>query len=96
MATQPASLKLPAELKARVEAAAKAEGTSPHAFMIEAIERETTRAEHYAKFLAEAQQADDDFERSGTYYEAADVFAYLSARTDGKPARRPKAKTWRR
>lgn len=96
MGTQATSLKLPVGLKARVEAAAKKAGTSAHAFMTGAIERETTRTERYAAFLAEAKQADREFERTGTYYDAADVFNYLVARVDGKSVRRPKPRTWRR
>ncbi len=96
MAIHATSLKLPVELKARVEAAAKAAGTSAHAFMMEAIERETTRAERFAAFIAEAKEADRAFERTGAYYEAEEVFRYLSARTDGKPGQRPKSKTWRK
>ncbi len=96
MAIQATSLKVPAELKARVKAAAKAAGTSVHAFMMEAIERETARAEQYAKFLAEAKHADREFERNGAYFEAGDVFDYLTASTDGRVARRPRPKTWRK
>ena len=40
MPTIATSLKLPAELKARVDALAEAAGKSPHAFMVEAIEND--------------------------------------------------------
>ena len=96
MAIQATSLKLLAGLKARVDAAAKAVGRSAHAFMMEAIERETTRTERFAEFVAEAHEADREFERTGSYYEAEDVFGYFAARAAGNPARRPKLKTWRR
>lgn len=96
MAIHATSLKLPADLKARVEAAAKRAGTSAHAFMMEAIARETSRAERYAEFLDEAKQADADFERTGTYFESDEVFDYLTARIGGTPARRPRPKKWRR
>jgi predicted transcriptional regulator len=90
------SLKLPADLKARVEALAEAAGKSPHAFMVEAIEREAARAERYESFLEQAREADDEMERTGLYYAAEDVFAYLTTRAEGKRARRPRPRTWRK
>lgn len=90
------SLKLPAELKARVDALAEAAGKSPHAFMVEAIEREAARAERYEAFLSEALEADDDMERTGLYYAAEDVFRYMTARAEGKRARRPRPRSWRK
>jgi len=59
------SLKLPSDLKARVEALAEAAGQSPHAFMVEAIERETARAELFERFVTEALEAEEELERSG-------------------------------
>ena len=96
MATRATSLKLPSPLKDRVDAAAEAAGKTPHAFMVEAIERETARAEAYAEFVDEALAAEREHERTGLHYEAADVFRYMTARASGKPARRPKAKSWRK
>lgn len=96
MATRATSLKLPAELKVRVDSAAEASGKTPHAFMVEAIEHETTRAERYEAFLDDALRAERDLERTGVAYAADDVFRYMTARARGKAARRPKPKTWRR
>jgi predicted transcriptional regulator len=90
------SLKLARALKARVSVAAEAAGTTPHAFMVEAIERETTRAELYGVFVADALDAERDVQRTGTAYAGADVLKYMTARAQGKPARRPRAKAWRR
>ncbi|PWT75207.1 MAG: hypothetical protein C5B46_02895 [Proteobacteria bacterium] len=90
------SLKLPEELKARVEAVAGAAGKSPHAFMIEAIERETARAERFDAFIDEALLAEQEMEESGLYYAAEDVFRYAIARAEGRPTRRPKPKSWRK
>jgi predicted transcriptional regulator len=90
------SIKLPEELKARVEAAAEAAGKTTHAFMLEAIERETARAERYEAFLDEALQAEREMEHTGLHYVAEDVFRYMSARAQGKTARRPKPKSWRK
>jgi len=96
MSTVATSLKIPPELKARVDAAAQAAGKSAHAFMLEAIEHETARAERYEAFLAEALEADRDMDDTGLYYAAEDVFRYMTARADGKRARRPRPKAWRK
>ncbi len=90
------SLKLPEELRARVVAAAEAAGTSPHAFMVEAIARETARAEQYEAFLEDARGAAAEVDGSGLHYRAEDVFRYMTARAEGKRARRPKPKPWRK
>ena len=96
MTTVATSLKLTEALKARVEAAAEAAGKTPHAFMVEAIERETARAERYDAFIDEALEAEQEMQRSGEYFAAEDVFRYVTARAEGKPARRPNPKRWRK
>ena len=90
------TLKLPAELKHRIAAVAAGAGTSPHAFMVAAIERETALAEQRRAFVAEALAARDRTIASGRWYSAAAVHRYISARVRGKKTRRPKATTWRR
>ncbi|HZR03694.1 MAG TPA: ribbon-helix-helix protein, CopG family [Burkholderiales bacterium] len=96
MPTIATSLKLPEDLKARVDAAAEAAGKTAHAFMVEAIERETARAELYETFLQEALEAEEEMERTGLHYVAEDVFRYMTDLAHGKPAKRPKPKPWRR
>jgi predicted transcriptional regulator len=96
MPTIATSLKLPEDLKARVEAAAEAAGKTPHAFMVEAIERETSRAELYETFLQEAMAADEEAERAGLYHAAEDVARYMTALAQGKPVKRPKPRSWRK
>jgi predicted transcriptional regulator len=96
MSTVATSLKIPPELKARVDAAAQAAGKSAHAFMLEAIEHETARTERYEAFLAEALEADRDMDNTRLYYAAEDVFRYMAARAEGKRARRPRPKAWRK
>jgi len=96
MANIATSIKLPEELKARVEAAAEAAGKTSHAFMLEAIDRETARAERYEAFLDEALEAEREMEHTGLHYAAEDVFRYIAARAQGKAARRPKPKRWRK
>lgn len=51
--------------------------------MVEAIARETRRAELYEDFLEEARAAEREVERTGKHYLAEDVFRYMSARAAG-------------
>jgi predicted transcriptional regulator len=96
MAIAAISLELPQALKARVEAAAEAAGKTPHAFMVQAIERETARAERDDQFADEAFEAEQEMQGSGEYFAAGDVFRYAIARAEGKPARRPNPKRSRK
>jgi predicted transcriptional regulator len=90
------SLKLPDSLKQRAVAAAKAKGVSPHAFMVEAIERAAMLAEQRDRFLEEAQAAREEMVATGEGYDADEVHAYLAARVAGRKPARPKPKSWRR
>jgi len=96
MPTIATSLKIPTDLKARIDAAAEAAGKSAHAFMLQAIEQETARAERHDAFIAEAIEAEKEMETSGQYFAAEDVFRYMTARAEGKRARRPRPKAWRK
>jgi len=90
------SLKLTESLKSRVASAAKANGTSPHAFMLDAVERMTSAAERRAAFVDEALEARNDMLLSGGGYPASDVHAYLEGRLRGEDVSRPKAVSWRK
>ncbi len=89
------SLKLPDELKLRIVAAAAESGKSVHAYMLEAIERQTSLAEQRRHFVAEAIAAYEATSRSGRAYSADDVHRYMQAKVAGLSVRRPKAKAWR-
>jgi predicted transcriptional regulator len=89
------TLKIAADLKRRVVAAAKAADKSPHAFMLEAIERQTRLDEERRAFVADALAARSEAIKSGQGYAAADVHRYLAARVRGDQATRPKARKWR-
>jgi predicted transcriptional regulator len=90
------TLKLPPELKDRVASVVKGTEKSAHAFMVEAIEQQTTLAEKRKAFIAEAVAARQEFERTGKGYALEDVRKYFAARIAGKPARRPRLKRWRK
>ena len=90
------TLKIAADLKRRVVAAAKAADKSPHAFMLEAIEQQTLLDEQRRAFVAEAVAARAEALTSGEGYAAADVHRYLAAHVRGDGATRPKPRTWRK
>lgn len=89
------SIKLPPELKERVVAAAEAAGKSPHAFMLDAIERQTVLAETRRAFVQEAMTARESMDETGLGYEAAEVHAYLAAKRGRSRKGRPKPSRWR-
>jgi hypothetical protein len=68
---------------------------SLHAFMVEAIEKQTGLMEKRLAFIAEADAANSELLKSGKGYDGESVHAYLRARAKGKVATKPKAKTWR-
>jgi predicted transcriptional regulator len=88
------SLKLSDELKQRAVAAAEKKGMSPHAFMVQAIERAATAAEWRASFVSEAQAAREKMLSTGKGFDAREVHSYLKARIAGNNPARPKAKSW--
>lgn len=89
------SLKLPDELKQRAIVAARRQGVTPHAFMLNAIAQAATAAEHRARFVAEAEAARKAMIKSGKGYDSDAVHAYLRSRVLGKKSTRPKATSWR-
>jgi len=90
------SLKLPIELKKRIERLVADRAMTAHAFMVEAIRRETERAERQRRFVEEAREAEAEVNRTGRVYDATEVFEYLEQKLKGRKAKRPRAKAWRR
>jgi predicted transcriptional regulator len=95
MGTTATSLKLPADLKERLQEIAERSGQSPHAYMLVALQERVQQDEQAQRFLAEARAADRAMRRSGTGYAAAEVHDYIERRLAGKGAKRPGAKRWR-
>ncbi len=89
------SLKLPEDIKQLATAAAKQQGITPHAFMVDAIRTAATNAEKRAQFVADAIASRKETIKSGKGYAADEVHAYLQARAQGKPAAKPRSKSWR-
>jgi predicted transcriptional regulator len=88
------TLKLPRELKARIARLAKTTGRTPHALMVEALERQTLREERMEEFVSEAIAADRGIDAGDEVYAASDVHAWIGRLATGKRTARPKP--WRR
>jgi predicted transcriptional regulator len=91
----PTSLKLPEDLKRRIERLAGAAQKTPHAFMIEALSQEAERAEIRERFANDAAVSESEAMESGKAFPLEVAFNYLEARAAGKAVRRPRARTWR-
>ena len=84
------TLKLPENLKKRIAPLADSAGKTAHAWMVEAIETQAMLAEKRKAFIADAHAAEEEVERTGLVYRAADVHRYIRARSSGKRAPRPR------
>ena len=89
------SLKLPKDVKQLAAEAAKHQGVTLHAFMVNAIRAAAVAAERRASFVSDAVESRAETVKSGKGHSAADVQAYVRARARGKAASRPKARSWR-
>jgi predicted transcriptional regulator len=96
MSTLATSLKLPDELKVRVDKLAARTGKTTHAFLLSVIEEQVTRTELAEKCLQDAIAADLEMQASGKGYMAEDVHAYVTAKVAGKKAHKPRLKSWRK
>lgn len=90
------SLKLPERLKSRVAKVARGAGQSAHAFMVGAIEKQTEQAEKQQAFIKSALAARADLDKTGVAYDWTELREYHRARLQGRQARRPKPKSWRK
>jgi predicted transcriptional regulator len=89
------TIKLSPELRQRVARLVRGTGKSMHAFMLEAIEQQTSLAERRKSFVADALAARADANASRRGYLLEDVREHYSARAAGRPARKLRAKKWR-
>ncbi len=92
--TATTTIRLPPELRARINTLAKETGRSAHSLIIEAVERHAAYEEQMRNLVEEALAADADIERTGEVYRAEDVHAWLGRLARDPSARRPKP--WRR
>jgi predicted transcriptional regulator len=84
------SLKLPEELKEKVNELAHGVAQTPHAYMVEAIAEKVARDERRREFLQSGADAAERFKRTGIVYAHEDVMRYARARAAGKKAHKPK------
>ncbi len=83
------SIRLPDELRARIEALAAASGTSMHAFMLQAISEVTDRLERRQDFHAEAERRWKKMLSSGVYLTHVDLRDYALALARGENPEAP-------
>lgn len=86
------SIRLTDELKARVAAAAKREGTSANNFIVTAITEKADADERRAEFYAEADQRWAEFLRTGESIPWEEARRYFKALIAGKYAKPPVAR----
>lgn len=87
--TATTTLKLPETLKSRIARIAEAEGKTPHAFMVEALQAQTELAERRREFVESALLARQEVAEYGLVYDADEVFSYLQDRLEDQQAKRP-------
>ena len=88
------TLKLPEKLKARIARLAKQLGQTPHALMLQALEREVAREERVREFVKAALAADAAIDAGAAVYRAEDVHAWMERLAKGEKPPRPRP--WRR
>ncbi len=86
------SLRVPEDVKKRVDRLAGAQDTTAHAFMLEAIRDKVDAEEARAEFLAEGRRRLARMKKSGKGIPATEVFAYLDARSKGGNPARPQVR----
>lgn len=83
------TIRLPEALKARIAAAAKRAGTTPHSLILEAISEKAEQEERRADFN---QAAEDRYARivaAGKTIPWSEIRDFLENRLSGKAAKRP-------
>lgn len=83
------TLKLPEDLKDRIAPLAAAQGKSPHAWMVDALQAQVALADMRATFVADALAAAEQIDQGGALYAGEEVAAYLRGRLAGERPSRP-------
>jgi len=86
----PTTLKLPEDLRERLAAQARAEGKTPHAYMVDALKEKADRTDRREEYLAADEAAIRAYERTGIAYAMEDVEQYILGIAAGKKVRRPR------
>ena len=88
------TIRLPPELRARLQALSEQTGRSAHSLIVEAVERHADYEEQLQALIREALKADARIEETGEVYRAEDVHAWMQRLVKTPRAARPKP--WRR
>ncbi len=86
------TIRLPDDLKARIAAAAKRAGTTPHSFILEAIAEKAEQEERRADFNRVAEERYARIVASGKAIPWNEMRGYLEDRLADKTAKRPAAR----
>lgn len=90
------TIRISDELKSRIADAAERAGTTPHGFILEALEEKVGEAERRARFQDEAQARWRSFVADGQALEWGEIRDYLGRRARGESATVPAKKTFGR
>lgn len=88
------TIRMPDDLKARIQNVAKARGLSAHALIIEAIAEKADSSERRMDFMDSASARMAGIARSGETVTWTDMRAYLKARVSDQNVERPEARTF--
>ncbi len=88
--TVPTSLKLPADVKLQIDDAARADGLSPHAYMVRVLQKDAERRRLRAQFHQDALVALREVEETGLGHEWADVRAHFAQMAEHRAGRAEK------
>lgn len=86
----PTSIKLPVELRDRLQQLAKIRKRTPHSLMIQALETYVTREEQRETLRQEARAAHDEFMLTGLHVTAEEADDWLAELEAGNDAELPK------
>ena len=86
------TIRLEDALKTRINAAAAQAGKSAHAFILDALERTVDQVEQDNAFHALAEERWARIRATGQTVAWDEARAYLRARAQGQPAKKPKAR----
>ena len=88
------TIRLPPELRERLQALSELTGRSAHSLIVEAVERHADYEERLQALVRDAIAADARIEETGEVYRAEDVHAWVQRLAKEPRAARPKP--WRR
>jgi predicted transcriptional regulator len=86
------SIRLPDELKQRIDALAAATGKTVHAFMLDALAETAESMEQQQAFEAEAERRWVKYQRTGQYITLEDMRVYAKGLAAGTKPPKPKVR----